>query len=38
MSSIGGTGGAGMGAGREDLVTRLLGWWMRVGHWWRGRP
>jgi hypothetical protein len=35
MNGMAGTGGAGRGDGREDLASRLLGWWLRLEHWWR---
>jgi len=37
MSRMVGVGSGGTGTGREDLPTRLLGWWLHLGRWWRGR-
>ena len=37
MSRMVGVGSGGAGTGREDLPTQLLGWWLRLGRWWRGR-
>jgi len=38
MSRMVGVGSGGAGAGREDLPTQLLGWWLqtklRVETWW----